>query len=121
MTTWSAIEVILANQKRVKIVVDAVVGGFAVHQRVWGEKPVGPGWTVTHCGSGMSLWTVVDYDDALKVARWLDKKGAIPEERAAFFEWKEKLSGPDRAKLIEKLQNIAPRYYAPDVGTHASI
>lgn len=120
-TRWDAIEVQLSNRdggpgKRVRIIVDAVVGAFAIHQRVWAEQPTGPGWTVSHCSSGMSIWTATNYDDAVKVAHHLEKQRTIPEGREAFLAWKDKLTGAERSKLIETLQRIAPRYYAPDAG-----
>lgn len=108
---WEVMESVLQNGERERIIVDALVGAWAIHQRVWGGEAVGPGWTVSHQPSGIAVWQVETEQEALRVARFLDESKILPETREAFLEWRVKASGPDKSKVMEQLSNIARRFH----------
>lgn len=116
MSALEAIEVLLINGKKVRVVLDASVGVFGIHQIVWGEKDVGPGWSISHSNTGTLIWSVQNFDEALKVAEFLNKKRTIPEGKEAFLAWSEKLSASEKTNLTAQLQTIAPRYHPYPVG-----
>ena len=105
-----AIAVPLVNGETARVVVESVVGDFAVHLRIWGGRAVGPGYSVTHVVSGIAVWTVAHLPDAIRVAQWLDKAQIIPKQEEAAVAWRIRFKDPERSKLIQALTAIAPRY-----------
>jgi hypothetical protein len=98
------------GKETVAIEPEAVIGGFALHRRIVGRRALGPQWTVTHRGTGRSVWTVEQFTDAIRVAEWLVEKQYIPEDGDVCNAWADSLPDSDRTFLIEQLQLLAPRW-----------
>lgn len=98
-----------------EVEVVGTVGGYAIHPRVVGREAVGPEFTVTHIGSGISIWTVADFDAAIRVARFLDEKSGIPQNATfeQMREYRDGLSPVERTSIYLQLQAIAPRTHHP--------
>lgn len=93
---------------------EGVVGDhYAIHQRLRHGRPTGPGWTVTHIPSGLAVWTVDEFDAAVRVARWLDEHQALPVPPApanldAMWKWYDE-DEQRVMQLIFSLTDVAPR------------
>lgn len=92
---------------------DAVIGVFAIHLRIQGQKPTGPAWSITHRPTGKAVWHVREYADAIKVAQYLDQERVMPETKEEALEWISKQLPSDRTKFTLALHRIAPRYTGP--------
>jgi hypothetical protein len=110
------VDCLLVNGTRLLIAADAIIGGYAVHSVVFGGQLVRNGWSVTHCASGMRIWTVSQYADAVRVAQWLEEKSGLPATREAMMVLQLQISASatglqQREALWKQLAAIAPRLH----------
>ena len=89
--------------------VTARVGGLVVHPR-WRRAGDGAGWTVTHAGTGYAVWHVETLEQALLVARELDRWQLIPESADEAWTWRSTLSPAALDGIRDRLAAIAPHY-----------
>lgn len=102
---WQVVKVLLRNGKHVRVIAEAVVGDYAIHQRMQGGHACGKGFTITHVPSGLSVYSTLLESDALVCASKLDKMGLDFG----------KMNPDQYARLLETLINIAPRFAPPAV------
>ncbi len=101
---------LVVGDKKLLVEPLGLIGQYAVHLRVRAGEVKGPGWTVTHQGTGCSIWHVETEVEAIRVARWLDEKGPkIPEEAADTWAWRRSLTTTERTRLVAQLSEIAAR------------
>jgi len=104
------IVLVLTTGRQMRIAPPIRFGQYAAHPRVRSGEMSGPGWTVTHVGTGCLIWHVETESEAIQVAAWLDQNGPrIPEGKTEAQQWRQQLSASERTKLIAQLQQIAPR------------
>ncbi len=106
------VTVVLTDNRHLPIKVDTLIGGFAVHPRIWGGQMLpggGGGWSITHCTTGLLVHAVADYGEALRVAQWLEATKVIPEDREACLLWKANIPAAELTRFREQLHAIAPR------------
>jgi len=96
----------MSSGTETKIELDAQVGVFAIHRAVGSFVDA---WTVTHIKTGKKIWTTQSLQHAIRAAQYLDQAKLIPEGAVEAEAWRAALSPEDKAQLIEKLQDIAPR------------
>lgn len=70
----------LANGRTIHVEAYAVYGDYAVHPWVSSQVIDDRGFTVTHRPSGLSIWSVAQYVDALRVASYLQTAALLPSD-----------------------------------------
>lgn len=108
----SRIEVVLVTGARLSVAVERVVGIYAIHPMISHGVAQLPGWSVSHQAAGLCIWSVAHYEEAVRVAEWLDAQDVIPEDPLMVQSWWAHARA-DQARLVAQLTGIAPRYQGP--------
>ena len=87
----------------------AILGIYAVHKSISHGTAVGPGYTVTHRPSGLAVWHVRGFANAMAVAKFLDDEKLLPETKEGLATWKRELTPMARGHIATRLSAIAPR------------
>lgn len=74
------VTILISGDRKLEAETTGLIGQFAIHPRFRYGEARGPGWTVTHVPTGKSVWHVANHEDAQRVAEWLVKESAIPED-----------------------------------------
>src|SRR6266576_6968570 len=106
MNDWTTI-VCRCGAELVSIEAEAIFGIYAVHKSINHATATGPGYTVTHRPSGMAVWHVREFGDAVAVAKYLDKEQLLPETKDELEQWHQTLAPTARGMLMGMLTAIA--------------
>ena len=112
MTALEAIEVPLRSGVVIRVVCDQVIGGFAIHPRIWAnEARHGDGWSVTHKATGFLVWVTEKREDAVKIATWLHENKVMPAGKDEIKVWCDQRTIAQNTDLNRKMTAVCPRYY----------
>src|SRR5262245_49610644 len=86
------------------------LGDYAMHRRLASGTTAGEGWAVTHCPSGLLVWSTQLQEGAEAAVRWLAEHAPLASANATTM-LSMRVVAPEKLQLLrEQLQQIAPRW-----------